>query len=113
MSAVTQISAHTFEIGGMGAAPTPMVDATAPVAPSVTAPAPNPPLAYDFVTTPAAPTKPPTLRQQLAQMKARLREVRRELAVKKALERERDQLQRLIRAATTEIDNVRRLRAAG
>lgn len=113
---VTQVSAHTFEIGGMGvAAVQPVVDATAPVQQSVTAPLPpapaaKAPLGYDIV---AAPGKPPTLRQQLAQMKARLREVKREIATKKALERERDQLQRLIRAATQEIDNVRRLRAAG
>ena len=49
----------------------------------------------------------------LRQMKARLREVKRGIAAAKKLERERDQLLRLIRAANTELDNVRRIRAAG
>lgn len=113
---VTRVSEHTFEIGGPGLPVVPdSVEVFAPVVPSVTAlpsslPAPSPaPLACDIV---AVPARPPTAREMLAQMRARLRDVKRELADKKKLERERDQLLRLIRAATQEIDNVRRLRSA-
>jgi hypothetical protein len=116
MNGVTQVSAHTFEIGGMGAAvSSPVVEIGGPVAQSQTSPAIQQPAVVAAPTVLAAPAsgRPPTLREQMAQMKARLREVKRELASKKALERERDQLQRLIQAATKEIDNVRRLRAAG
>lgn len=114
---VTQISAHTFEIGGMGVVlPQPVVDATAPVMQSVTAP-----VAVSIVAAPAVATPPPALtaevkpltaKQMLAQMKARLKVVERELVAKTELERERDQLRRLIRAAKNETDNVRRLRSA-
>jgi hypothetical protein len=110
MNGVTQVSAHTFEIGGMGAAPPVSVEIGAPVVQSVTAPPlAVPSTAEVVIVTPAVPT----LRQQLAQMKSRLREVTRQLRDKRALERERDQLQRLIKAATQETDNVRRLRSAG
>lgn len=110
MSGVTQVSAHTFEIGGMAAA-APSTALTPSQEPA------EPPLAPHTKPVraglPAPHGKPPTARQILAQLRARLREVKRELSNKKALERERDQLQRLIKAATTELDNVRRLRAAG
>ena len=110
---VTQVSEHTFEIGGMPAAvalpPPPAPPAPAPAA----VPAPPPAVTAGPAKGAAIADKPPTARQLLAQMRARLREVKRALADKKALEQERDQLLRLIRAATTEIDNVRRIRAAG
>lgn len=114
MNGVTQLSSHTFEIGGMGAAgpqdpPIQMVAvATAP--PNVqVAPLADPARATDL----SKPESPLTARQLLTQLRSRLRDVKRELKAKGALEKERDQLQRLIRAATTELDNVRRLRAAG
>jgi hypothetical protein len=113
MSSVTRVSEHTFEIGGMGAAvPQPVIEVGAPVVQTVTAPMVVTP-ALPAPALPAACAKLLTAKQMLAQAKARLRQVTRELADKKALERERDQLQRLIQAATKEIDNVRRLRAAG
>ncbi len=113
MKGITQVSEHTFEIGGSGAAPV-AVEIGGPVVQSVTAPpimvpAPVAPVAVQ----PAASGRPLTARQLLTQLRARLREVNRELVTKKALEQERAQLQRLIKAATTELDNVRRLRAAG
>jgi hypothetical protein len=110
MRGVTQVSEHTFEIGGMGDAP--LMTVTAPLAPAPVVPQPiivsaqRPVDEFDH----AAPL---SAAKMLAQMKARLRVVKREIAAAKKLERERDQLQRLIRAANTELDNVRRLRAAG
>lgn len=94
---------HAFEIGGMGAA--------VPAPPPAEAPSPTPSATRTAATSTGA--KLLTARQILAQLRARLREVKREIAARKQLERERDQLQRLIQAATNERDNVRRLRAAG
>lgn len=54
-----------------------------------------------------------TARELLNKLKARHGEVKREIRKLKALEAEKAQLERLIRAAKTEVDNVRRLRAAG
>lgn len=104
MSGVTQVSEHTFEIGGMGGAAEPLR-----VDPPLSSPAAVK-IAREAITS---NPKAPTTRQILAQLRGRLRDVKRELRNKKALEREREQLQRLIKAATTELDNVRRLRAAG
>lgn len=51
-------------------------------------------------------------RQLISQLKARLREVEREIKVRKTLEDERDQLRRLMSAAKAERNNVRRIRSA-
>jgi hypothetical protein len=107
MSGVTRVSEHTYEIGSMGAA-VPQEPPPAPASVPLPASQPVKPAARQ-----ATAVQPLDLRTQLAQLRARLRDVQRELKNKKALEFERDQLQRLIKAATTEIDNVRRLRAAG
>lgn len=103
MNGVTQVSEHMFEIGGNGI---PEIPESAPTTVTVkprraTAPA---------VASTGSATD---VRALLAQLRARLRDVKRELKAKKALEQEREQLQRLIKAATTELDNVRRLRATG
>lgn len=52
-------------------------------------------------------------RQLISQLKARLRVVDREIKARKELERERAQIQRLLIAATTERDNLRRIRETG
>jgi hypothetical protein len=49
----------------------------------------------------------------LAQLRARLRVVEREIKARKLLEQERDQIKRLIAAATNERNNLRAIRAAG
>jgi len=105
VNGVTQVSEHTFEIGGMGAsAPQPLP----PEVPSVPAPA-----VQRAKPAPPTPTSATDVRALLGQLKARRKAVRAELKTKAALERELAQLERLIRAAKTELDNVRRLRAAG
>jgi hypothetical protein len=108
MSGITQVSEHTFEIGGMGASlpqPPPSRELSAP---------PTTVLAKVQARAIASGSSSATdCRALVKQLRARLRDVKRELKAKKTLEQERDQLQRLIRAATTELDNVRRLRAAG
>ncbi len=107
VSGITQISEHTFEIGGMGAA------AQQPPPREFTAP-PAAVLARVHAQAVSAGTSRATdCRALLKQLRTRLREVKREIKAKKSLEQERDQLQRLIRAATNELDNVRRLRSAG
>lgn len=107
MNGVTQVSEHVFEIGGMGAS----VAQEPPAAPEATPVLPtSKPAPTRFISAPEAPLN---TRAILAQLKTRLRDVKREIARLRNLERERDQLQRLIKAANTELDNVRRLRAAG
>ena len=102
MNGVTQVSAHTFEIGGMGAAI------------PQEAPQPGPVRQTPARSVPAVTTEEPlTAASLLRQLKQRRRVVRAELKHKKRLETELAQIERLIRAATTELDNVRRLRAAG
>jgi predicted secreted protein len=59
------------------------------------------------------PTKPRTARTLVAELRTRLREVEREIRARKNLEDERDSLKRLIAAAKSETNNVRRIRAAG
>jgi len=101
VSGFTQLSEHTFEIGGTGEVArviAPAQPATAPIA---------------VAARVADPSGPLSAAKMLQQMRARLREVKRQIAACKKLELERDQLQRLIRAANTELDNVRRIRAAG
>ena len=56
---------------------------------------------------------PLTTRKLIAQLKARLKKVEREIKVRKTLESERDQIRRLIAAAETERNNLRRIRDAG
>lgn len=53
------------------------------------------------------------LKQVLRQLKDRLRVVDREIKTRKTLEKERDQIRRLISAAQQEQSNLRRMRAAG
>ncbi len=64
-------------------------------------------------TTSEKPVAALTAKQLISQLKARLRVVEREIRNRKQLERERDQIQRLISAATNERDNLRRIRVAG
>jgi hypothetical protein len=107
-----QASSFTFQIGAMEAAdpqpsPTrePMAHAArlAPIARP--APVASARSASDATVLTAA--------QLISQLKARLRVVEREIRARKTLESERGQLKRLIDAALTERDNVRRLRSAG
>jgi hypothetical protein len=101
---------HCFQIGDMRAAlpPLPTTEALL-VAPGALA-------------KPAAPArgKPTPLvesatstKRLLVQLRARLRVVEREIRARRKLEGERAQLQRLISAAVSEQDNVRRIRSAG
>ncbi len=104
MNGVSRVSEHTFEIGGDYTAPSPAAEPLAPqIAPVVTTPAPIAPVEL---------AKPTDLRAVLKQLNARLTVVKREIKAREKLEAERDQIQRLIRSAKTEIDNVRRLRSA-
>jgi hypothetical protein len=106
---VTQVSAHTFEIGGMGASVPEPAEFEQQLTPAATAK--SQPKAIK--SSPEQPGARLDTRALLAQLKTRLRDVKREITRLRGLERERDQLQRLIKAANTELDNVRRLRAAG
>lgn len=103
---------HVFEIGGFASAVVPITEPSAHVAqPSsqLIAPAPVTPVAPE--STPEG--KPLTTRQLLAQLRARLRVVEREIKARQSLETERGQIKRLIAAAKTERNNVRAIRAAG
>lgn len=53
-----------------------------------------------------------TTRQLVSQLKARLREVEREIKIRKSLEQERSQIARLLDAAQNE-NNLRRIRPTG
>lgn len=57
--------------------------------------------------------KPLSTKALLAQLRSRLREVEREIKLRLELEKERDQIRRLMAAAKQERDNLRRIRAAG
>lgn len=102
---------HTFELSELSdVVPPPMaarhIEAAQPAAHAVTqapiaAPAPKP------------DAKPITTRALIASLRRRLRVVEREIRSRKSLEEEREQIQRLIAAATSERDTVRRIRAAG
>lgn len=99
---------HCFQIGDdPGAAkktPPPPVVQAAPV-----------PLAKPAVVTTATAdgVGQVSLKQVLRQLKDRLRVVDREIKSRRALEKERDQIRRLIAATTQEQSNLRRIRAAG
>jgi hypothetical protein len=92
-----------FEIGGPGV---PVIAEQPSVAPPAALPA-------KAVAAQAAPSSATDVRALLGQLNARRKAVKAELKTKGALERELAQLERLMRAAKTELDNVRRLRAAG
>lgn len=110
---------HCFQIGEQGAT-------------NMKAPAPQPPPAQvqqalplqmtaEKVVAPVAaaatqPSSEPAVlstRQLMAQLRARLRVVEREIKARKTLEQERDQIRRLIGAAQQERNNLRRIRVAG
>lgn len=109
-----KIHDHCFQIGDQSSPPAPArrqdpPQVAAPVAPQTTttaAPAVE-------LTAKKASAQPLTTRRLLADLKARLRVVEREIKARKTLEKERDQIQRLIAAANNELDNLRRIRAAG
>lgn len=102
---------NCFQIGNDPRAtpePKPMVSAQAPVPPvPVAAPQPKP------QPIPVAKAETVDLRHVLRQLKDRLRVVDREIKSRKTLEKERDQIRRLISATKNERDNLRRLRSAG
>jgi hypothetical protein len=110
------IQEHVFQIGDMAAA-APGVADPEPSPPPASAPQKRAAQAVRPPAQPAAPAAAPSqqlsTRQIVAQLKARLRVVEREIKTRRALEKERDQIKRLIAAALTEHDNVRRLRSAG
>jgi hypothetical protein len=121
------VQEHAFQIGDMSAA----LPAPAPVAArSVQIPPASPPmdredgdhvkhaegsrLANEKFASGKAPEKQElNTREVISLLKRRLRFVEREIKSRKALEKERDQIKRLIAAALTERDNVRQLRSAG
>lgn len=106
-----EADAHCFQIGGMGATPQPVAP---PVVASVAMPTQViPPQHADRVAVAAGVKPPMSTRELLAQLRARLRVVDREIKTRKAFESERGQIQRLIHAATEDRNNVRRIRAAG
>ncbi len=101
-----QIGEHTFEFGGddehdgfKGFAA--LKAAAVPPSPEQPKP-PTQKKSSDKLTT----------RQLVSQLKARLKEVDREIKIRKSLEQERAQIARLLDAAKNE-NNLRRLRAAG
>ncbi len=103
-----QVSKHCFQIGGDDDSDNGFKDfavlkaaAAEPTSPSVQPQAPKK-LASDKLTT----------KQLVSQLKARLKEVDREIKIRKSLEQERAQIARLLDAAKNE-NNLRRLRAAG
>lgn len=101
-----KVQEHCFQIGDDPRAVRP-VEVAAPVSQSapVARPAQRAPI--------AAPSGPIPTSQILRQLRERLRVVEREIKLRKDLESERAQLKRLIGAAKSEQDNVRRLRSAG
>lgn len=101
-----EVAANTFELDPF-APKKPIVQApTASVGDAVVAT--KPPVAK--ATESSAPL---SAKELLVSLRARLRDVKAEIRKRRSLERERDQLERLIRAAKEEKTNVRRLRAAG
>lgn len=104
---------HVFEIGGYASAAPPPVLAQQTVESAGTEAS-----ALPVHATPALPERavdgaPLTTRQLLAQLRARLRIVEREIKARQSLEVERGQIKRLIAAAKTERNNVRAIRVAG
>jgi hypothetical protein len=99
-----RVAEHTFQIGGSD-------EQSVALPEPVAAPPPKPAGA----SRPAATVESDVLttRQLLSKLKARLRVVEREIKARKSLEIERGQIKRLIDAALTERDNVRRIRSAG
>src|SRR5262249_14358775 len=103
------VTDHCFQIGDMAASvprvPAPSLEVAQP---------PASPRSIQKTQTPSGqPDTVLTTRQLLSQLRARLRVVEREIKSRRTLEKERDQLRRLILAAETERDNLRRIRAAG
>lgn len=102
------VSENCFQIGGQGAAPAEQAQPI-PQSPPAQSMAPKQARAAAESSAPAVLST----RQLLSQLRARLRVVEREIKTRKALEEERGQIKRLISAALTERDNVRRIRDAG
>ena len=108
-----QASEFTFQIGAMEAAE-PQVAFKLPfAAPATAVAAPVTAKSQPLVAARSAEPLVLTTAQLISKLKARLRVVEREIKARKTLESERGQLKRLIDAALTERDNVRRLRSAG
>lgn len=107
-----KIHDHCFQIGDQSSPPAPARPRASPLpTPAVALP---PTIAASVEpTAKKAPARSLTTRQLLAELRARLRVVEREIKARKTLEKERDQIQRLIAAANNELDNLRRIRAAG
>ncbi len=102
-----QISEHCFQFGGDDendgmAGMAALKAATAASVAAVSPPPPKPTPKSDKLTT----------RQLVAQLKSRLKEVEREIKIRKSLEQERAQIARLLDAAKNE-NNLRRIRAVG
>lgn len=98
---------HCFQIGGQEPGPAPKLDdqewkSAQPLV--LTGPTAKP-------SAKAPETR--TTKTLVAELRARLRVVEREIRARKSLEDERDSLRRLIAAAKSETNNVRRIRAAG
>lgn len=98
-SPVSQAFAEVFDAEGKPRAVARKI--AAPSAPQETAP------------SKATAVKPPTLAAMMRQLRGRLHHVEREIRIRKTLEKERDQIKRLIAAAEQERDNLRRIRSAG
>jgi hypothetical protein len=121
LDASGNVQPHTFQIGGGTDEVVPPAWATRQHAPLPVAPVAAP---MAHVATQAIQSASPdpkrspsgavlSTKQLLADLRARLRVVEREIKVRKSLDQERDQIRRLIKAAQQERDNVRRIRAAG
>ena len=93
--------AHLFQIGGQDVGPAPIIEEQRAIVVHKTPAVGKPEL------------EPLNGKAIVSQLRARLRVVEREIKARKALEEERDALKRLIHAAKTDRDNVRRIRAAG
>lgn len=106
------VASHCFQLGGdpRDAKPAAVAEQRQTVVTTASARQVTP--AATKPTVQSADT-PLSTAQILKQLRQRLRVVEREIKARKALEKERQQIQRLIQAALTETDNVRRLRSAG
>lgn len=109
-----QVDAHCFQIGDE---PRASASATLEHLPAKFADAvvfgPPGPENRPIRLSPQKSSEALSTRKLLTQLRARLRDINREIATRKKLEAERDQIRRLISAAEAERNNVRRIRAAG
>lgn len=101
---------HAFEFGEQFA-PRPALEA-APVAASVAVNDASAKVVASGRASKVKETQPLSAQQVIKDLKARLRHVEREIKARKALEAERDQIQRLLKAAKQEKATVHALKRA-